>query len=120
MQSLLAHALRRGIASDYVAKLLTAFGGVGSGQAVHDAHHSVAALRESSASSPLPPLIEPLSERERDVLRLLVAGRSGPQIADALVVAPSTVKTHLKSIYGKMDVHSRDQAIVRARDLGLL
>jgi LuxR family maltose regulon positive regulatory protein len=51
---------------------------------------------------------------------LLVAGRSGPEIADALVVAPSTVKTHLKSIYGKLDVHSRDQAIARVRELRLL
>jgi LuxR family transcriptional regulator, maltose regulon positive regulatory protein len=51
------------------------------------------------------------------VLRLLIAGRSGPEIAAALVVAPSTVKTHLKRIYEKLDVHSRDQAIARAREL---
>jgi ATP/maltotriose-dependent transcriptional regulator MalT len=66
------------------------------------------------------PLVEPLSARERDVLRLLVAGRSGPEIAEALVVAHSTVRTHLKSIYGKLDAHSRDQAIARARELKLV
>jgi DNA-binding NarL/FixJ family response regulator len=63
---------------------------------------------------------EKLTDRERDVLRLLLAGRSGPEIADVLVVAPSTVRTHLKSIYGKLDAHSRDQAIARARELKLV
>jgi LuxR family maltose regulon positive regulatory protein len=63
---------------------------------------------------------EPLSDRERAVLQLLVAGRSSPEIAAALIVAPSTVRTHLKSIYGKLDVHSRDQAIARVRQLKLV
>jgi LuxR family maltose regulon positive regulatory protein len=66
------------------------------------------------------PLVEPLSERERDVLRLLIAGRSAPEIAEALIVAPSTVRTHLKSIYGKLDAHTRVQAIARARELKLV
>jgi LuxR family maltose regulon positive regulatory protein len=68
---------------------------------------------------PPAPFVEPLSEREREVLRLLVAGRSGPEIARDLIVAPSTIKTHLKRIYGKLDAHSRDQAIARARELKL-
>jgi LuxR family maltose regulon positive regulatory protein len=51
---------------------------------------------------------------------LLIAGLPGPEIARELSVSHSTVRTHLKSIYGKLDVHSRDQAIVRARELRLL
>ncbi len=54
------------------------------------------------------------------MLRLLVAGLPGPEIAGALSVSPSTIKSHLKSIYGKLDVHSRDQAIARARALRLV
>jgi LuxR family maltose regulon positive regulatory protein len=53
-------------------------------------------------------------------LRLLVPGRSAPEIAEALVVAPSTVRTHLKSIYAKLGVHGRVQAIARARELKLV
>lgn len=102
MKGLLYHALQRGILPTYVAGLLRAFADVTEPMSARGS------VRES------------LSDRERDVLRLLVAGCSGPQIADALVVAPSTVRTHLKSIYGKLDVHSRDQAISRVRELKLL
>jgi LuxR family maltose regulon positive regulatory protein len=66
------------------------------------------------------PLCDALSERELDVLRLVAAGRSNQQIAAELVVALSTVKTHLNHIYGKLGVRSRTQALSRARDLGLL
>jgi LuxR family maltose regulon positive regulatory protein len=51
---------------------------------------------------------------------LLAEGLSNRKIADRLVVAPSTVKQHLKSIYGKLDVHSRTQAVACGRELGLL
>jgi LuxR family maltose regulon positive regulatory protein len=54
------------------------------------------------------------------VLRLLAAGLSNREIAQTLVIAVSTVKNHLKSIYGKLDVHSRTQAVRRAQDLDLL
>ena len=60
---------------------------------------------------------------ERDlleVLRLVVAGLSNPEIADDLVVAISTVKTHVNHIYGKLGVRTRTQAVARARDVGLL
>ncbi|MFL7870909.1 MAG: response regulator transcription factor, partial [Anaerolineales bacterium] len=65
-------------------------------------------------------LIEPLSKRELDVLRLLAAGMSNREIADELVVAVSTVHSHCKSIYSKLDVHDRSGAAQRARDLGLI
>jgi LuxR family maltose regulon positive regulatory protein len=65
-------------------------------------------------------LAEPLSEREIEVLALIGAGLSNAQIADRLVIAAGTVKRHLDHIYGKLEVHSRTQAVARARALKLL
>jgi LuxR family maltose regulon positive regulatory protein len=65
-------------------------------------------------------LVESLTRRERQVLHLLVAGLSGPDIAEELVVAYSTVRSHIKSIYGKLGVHSRHEAIERAKALKLV
>jgi len=64
--------------------------------------------------------IELLSEREQEVLRRLAAGRSTAQIAAELVITVGTVRNHLKSIFGKLDAHSRLQAVERARALSLL
>lgn len=78
----------------------------------------------SSSSTPQPPfalpLVEPLSDRELDVLRLLADGHSNQAIADELIVALSTVKKHLVHIYGKLAVTNRTQAINRARALQLI
>jgi LuxR family maltose regulon positive regulatory protein len=65
-------------------------------------------------------LAEPLSERELEVLRLVAAGYSDRQIAEELVVVVGTAKRHLNNIYGKLSVHSRTQALARAREFGLL
>jgi LuxR family maltose regulon positive regulatory protein len=65
-------------------------------------------------------LIEPLSEREVEVLRLLAAGRQNRQIADELFVTVDTVKKHVTHILGKLEVSNRTEAAARARDLGLL
>jgi len=65
-------------------------------------------------------LIEPLSEREQDVLILIAAGLSNQEIAYKLVVTVSTVKTHLNNIYAKLGVHTRLQAVTTAYELGLL
>ena len=65
-------------------------------------------------------LVEPLSARELDVLRLLTEGRSNSEIARDLFVEQSTVKTHLIHLYRKLGVGSRTQAINRARTLRLL
>ena len=74
-----------------------------------------------SVLSPQPStLVELLSERELEVLRLIAAGLSNQAIADRLVVAVSTIKKHVNNIYGKLDVQSRTQALVRARELALL
>lgn len=66
------------------------------------------------------PLIEPLSQRELEILRLFATELSGPEIAQSLVIALSTVRTHTKSIYGKLNVSSRRAAVKRAGELGLL
>jgi LuxR family maltose regulon positive regulatory protein len=65
-------------------------------------------------------LYEPLTERELEVLRLIAAGQSNAQVAQALVIALSTVKTHTNTIFGKLAVTSRTQAIARAHELHLL
>jgi LuxR family maltose regulon positive regulatory protein len=66
------------------------------------------------------PLVEPLSERELEVLRLIADGLSNAEIAARLVIAQGTVKRHINNLYGKLGVQSRTQALVRARELGLL
>jgi len=65
-------------------------------------------------------LVEPLSSRELEVLALIDAGLSNPEIAEKLTLAPSTVKTHINNIYGKLGVQTRIQALNRARELKLL
>jgi len=65
-------------------------------------------------------ILEPLSEREMEVLRLVAEGMSNGQIADALVIATGTVKKHINNIFGKLGVQSRTQCVARARDLNLL
>jgi LuxR family maltose regulon positive regulatory protein len=65
-------------------------------------------------------MVEPLTRRERQVLRLMLAGLSGPEIAEELVIANSTVRSHIKSIYGKLGAHSRYEAIERAKALKLM
>jgi LuxR family maltose regulon positive regulatory protein len=103
MARLLRQALSQGIASNYAARLLAAF----------DAE---VALTPSAMDA----LVEPLTERELEVLRLIVAGLSNPDIAEDLFIAVSTVKSHVNHIYGKLGVENRVQAINRARSLGLL
>jgi LuxR family maltose regulon positive regulatory protein len=66
------------------------------------------------------PLIEPLSEREREVLNLIAAGLSNHEIADKLIISLGTVKTHINNIFGKLDAKNRTQAVARARELNLL
>lgn len=70
---------------------------------------------QPALAPPSPP--EPLTQRERDVLRLLVAGASNQEIADQLVISLATAKKHVSNILAKLGVTSRAQAIARARDL---
>jgi LuxR family maltose regulon positive regulatory protein len=64
--------------------------------------------------------VEPLSERELDVLLLISEGSSNQQIAETLIVTVHTVKKHASNIYGKLGVRNRTQAVARARELGIL
>lgn len=114
MALLLRQAASRGIAPGYVSQLIAAFD-------APVASDTAGTLPHPHAQPPVDqPLIEPLSEREMEVLRLLSTGLSNPEIAQALFIATSTVRSHLKSIYGKLNVHKRWDAVHRAEELGLL
>jgi LuxR family maltose regulon positive regulatory protein len=65
-------------------------------------------------------LIEPLSQRELEVLRLFKTELSGPEIANQLVIGLSTVRTHTKSIFSKLNVNNRRAAVKRATELNLI
>jgi LuxR family maltose regulon positive regulatory protein len=101
----------RGILPDYTRKLLSAFEAEKKGLG-----QETPPFTAPASSS----IIEPLSQRELDILRLFKTELSGPEIAQELVIALSTVRTHTKSIYGKLNVNSRRGAVSRAIQLGLL
>jgi DNA-binding NarL/FixJ family response regulator len=71
---------------------------------------------QAPASSPS--LVEPLSDREREILRLIAKGSSNREIADALFITEGTVKNHVTNILSKLDVRDRTQAAIKARELG--
>jgi LuxR family maltose regulon positive regulatory protein len=102
MESLLRLAQTRGISSAYVRKLLTVFQEI--------AYPSLTNTQ----------LIDPLSDRELEVLRLIADGLSNREIADELVVAISTIKTHVNHIYRKLEVNSRTQAVAKSQQLDLI
>jgi len=109
-------AAHRSSVGAYAATLLEAF----PTQDKQPASSRDSAIALSSSHSVSLPLIEPLSNREREILHLVAEGHSNQTIADRLVVAVSTVKKHVNNIYGKLDVQSRTQALARARELNLL
>jgi LuxR family maltose regulon positive regulatory protein len=65
-------------------------------------------------------LIEPLSEREIEVLQLLAKGLTNQVVAERLILSPHTIKTHTRNIYSKLAVSNRTQAVDKARTLGIL
>ena len=109
MAHLLYEALAREIALDYVRRLLAAF---------------PEAEEEPSASSQITAvtseLVEPLSEREIEVLQLIADGFTNPEIASRLYLSLNTIKVHSRNIYGKLDVNNRTQAVNKGRALGIL
>ena len=95
----------------YVDRLLEAFG---------QADKRMRKQMGSASSPHHQTLIDPLSTREQEVLELLAQGASNQEIADALVIAPNTVKRHVQVILEKLGVRNRTQAVVRAQQLDLL
>ncbi len=106
MAALLQEAASQGIAPGYASKLLAAFG--------------VSEHEDIAIPPHTPTLIDPLSERELRVLRLVAAGLSNRDVAEALYISVNTVKTHLQRIYGKLGVSSRTAAATTALELNLL
>lgn len=107
MMQLLSDAAARGVQPDYIGKL----------RAVWVAERPQVA----ASSSPLPqPLLEPLSERELEVLHLIAEGLSNHEISKRLFLALSTVKGHNRIIFDKLQVKRRTEAVARGRELGLL
>ncbi|MCB0010109.1 MAG: hypothetical protein KDE04_26775, partial [Anaerolineales bacterium] len=83
-------------------------------------HRLLLAARGQAGAPPKQPLVEPLSERELEILGLLAQGLTNRQISDQLYLALSTVKGHNRNIFSKLQAERRTEAIARARDLGLL
>jgi LuxR family maltose regulon positive regulatory protein len=115
----------------YILTLLTAFEQEEQTFAVQGDAPQTARAQEREAQPPaemslpglmsgMPMPVEALTPQEQRVLRLLAAGRSNQEIAQALTVSLNTVKTHVKNLYSKLQVNSRLQASALARDLQLL
>ena len=102
VKAVLQHAATHGIQATYAMQLLGAF-------------------PTATSSIPHPqPLLDPLSERELEVLHCITKGQSNQAIADHLQVSLNTVKTHMSHIFAKLHVNSRTQAVARANELQLL
>jgi LuxR family maltose regulon positive regulatory protein len=102
MARLLYQAAEQGIAPGFAGRLLAAFP---AGEPMQ---------REQVE------MVDPLSEREMEVMQLIASGASNAEIAQELYITVGTVKNHVKNIYSKLNVHSRAQAIARSRELGLI
>ena len=127
MVTLLKAAKKCDLTPTYTQQLLTASATWGKSQETSQNHpppasvvSSVISTQQSGIEPPIEPLVEPLSQRELEVLRLLNTELSGPEIARELIVALSTVRTHTKRIYSKLNVTNRRAAVKRATELGLI
>lgn len=109
MARLLYEALNRGIAPDYVRRLLQVF----PIEEPKQVDPSVSQVSESC-------YIEPLSEREIEVLQFIAEGLTNQEIATKLFLSLHTVKTHNRNIYSKLNAHNRTEAVARARAVGIL
>ncbi len=108
MAHLLSEAAAHGVMPDYVGKLLDAF------------ESEEQRSRDKIALPSAQPLIEPLSQRELQVLQLIAQGLSNREISERLFLALNTVKGHNQKIFDKLLVQSRTEAVARARELGLV
>jgi LuxR family maltose regulon positive regulatory protein len=110
MAELLSSAISQNIAPDYASKLLAAF--------PKDVLSAVPIDKELTVHTQI--LVEPLSQREIEVLHLIAEGYKYKEIAERLVVSINTVRHHTRNVYGKLDANNRTQAIGRAKELNLL
>jgi LuxR family maltose regulon positive regulatory protein len=109
MARLLYETLNLEIAPDYVRRLLAAF-----------STKEPERTDPSKTHAPHTELIEPLSEREIEVLQLIAQGLTNPEVATRLFLSLHTVKVHTRNIYGKLGTHNRTEAVAKARALGFL
>ncbi|MDQ3810072.1 MAG: LuxR C-terminal-related transcriptional regulator, partial [Chloroflexota bacterium] len=105
MRTLLRRAAASGTTSSYTQRLLSAFN---------------EPAQPASTPAHAAGLVEPLTGREVEILRLVAAGMRNQEIADHLVISPATVKRHIANAYGKLGASHRTEAIVRANELNLL
>jgi LuxR family maltose regulon positive regulatory protein len=109
MARLLYEALSLGTSPDYVQRLLAAFQDI-------ELESAIPSKMQSTNNE----WIEPLTERELDILQLMAEGLTNPQIGERLYLALNTIKAHSRNIYGKLDVNNRTQAVLKAKSLGII
>jgi LuxR family maltose regulon positive regulatory protein len=116
MADLLKRLIEQNVAPNQLEKILKAFEDINA-----TAVTKASVPDASSPSTPTPqPLIEPLSNRELEILELLAKRFQNKEIAEKLFISPNTVRTHLQNIYQKLNTSNRRQAVDRAFDLGIL
>ena len=109
MARLLYQALAQGVEPAYTRRLLATF-------PVGESEHTTSSLPRGPESE----WVEPLSEREREVLHLIAEGLSNQEVAARLYLSLHTVKVHARNIYAKLGVTSRTQAVAKGKALGIL
>jgi LuxR family maltose regulon positive regulatory protein len=106
---------------NYIGQILAAFGDDERAVVPEAADRPTASPRQPRRPSPpSQPLVEPLTNRELDVLDLLVHRLSTNEIAEKLFISTTTVNTHLQNIYGKLNVNKRREAVEKAQKVGIL
>jgi LuxR family maltose regulon positive regulatory protein len=112
----LRRAIMQGIQPAYAQKLLAAL----SDQGRQQPGVGRPMAPPEGAASGAAGLVEPLTEREKQVLRLLAAGLTSTEVAEELIIAVSTCRSYIKSLYGKLDAHSRDEAVEKGHRYSLI
>jgi DNA-binding NarL/FixJ family response regulator len=112
----LAYRSREGGHKEYIARLMEAL----SPERVQTRRLDATEQYKAKTARSGPSLVDPLTERELEVLDMLILGNSNREIAEELVITVGTVKAHVSSIFSKLDVRSRTQAVNKVNQLGLL
>ncbi len=120
LTQLFVEASNRGISRDYIGRILAAVAMPTTLDMGREGDAALSGVAARSAPAPGLEFVEPLSERELEVLRLMARGASNHEIAKQLVITVGTVKSHINHILVKLDAHNRTEAVARARGLGWL